>query len=55
MTLLNHKRHYMLYFFVIQSKDEPNERDIYEELLTHAEIQGNLNKINGMAYVLGIL
>ena len=22
------------------------ERDMYEELLTHAELQGNINKIN---------
>nr|XP_039271363.1 ras GTPase-activating-like protein IQGAP1 isoform X2 [Styela clava] len=29
-----------------KSKDDLDDRDIYEELLTHAELQGNLNKIN---------
>uniref|UniRef100_A0A8C5UEU6 IQ motif containing GTPase activating protein 1 n=1 Tax=Malurus cyaneus samueli TaxID=2593467 RepID=A0A8C5UEU6_9PASS len=27
------------------------ERDVYEELLTQAEIQGNINKVNGLAAV----
>lgn len=26
------------------------ERDIYDELLTQAEIQGNVNKVNGKPY-----
>lgn len=27
------------------------ERDVYDELLTQAEIQGNVNKVNGEARV----
>ncbi|KAJ7311371.1 hypothetical protein JRQ81_006990, partial [Phrynocephalus forsythii] len=30
----------------IASEDEQRERDVYEELLTQAEIQGNINKVN---------
>lgn len=26
------------------------ERDIYDELLTQAEIQGNVNKVNGKSH-----
>ncbi len=29
-----------------KSEEDEEERDMYEELLTHAELQGNLNKIN---------
>jgi len=34
-------------FFYWQSNAEPEEeRDMYEELLTHTELQGNINQIN---------
>lgn len=32
---------------ILQSMDpENNEHDVYDELLTQAEIQGNINKVN---------
>uniref|UniRef100_A0A670KF85 IQ motif containing GTPase activating protein 1 n=1 Tax=Podarcis muralis TaxID=64176 RepID=A0A670KF85_PODMU len=33
----------------IASEDMERERDVYEELLTQAEIQGNVNKVNNLA------
>lgn len=32
--------------FQIASENSERERDVYEELLTQAEIQGNINKVN---------
>lgn len=29
------------------------ERDVYDELLTQAEIQGNVNQVNGESHVVG--
>lgn len=29
-----------------QTENSERERDVYEELLTQAEIQGNVNKVN---------
>uniref|UniRef100_A0A670KGF8 IQ motif containing GTPase activating protein 1 n=1 Tax=Podarcis muralis TaxID=64176 RepID=A0A670KGF8_PODMU len=34
-----------------RNKDMERERDVYEELLTQAEIQGNVNKVNRLAAV----
>ena len=34
----------------LQSMDPDNyEHDVYDELLTQAEIQGNISKVNGMS------
>lgn len=33
-----------------QMENVDAERDIYDELLTQAEIQGNVNKVNGKPY-----
>lgn len=33
-----------------QMENLDTERDIYDELLTQAEIQGNVNKVNGKPY-----
>lgn len=33
-----------------QIENLDTERDIYDELLTQAEIQGNVNKVNGKSY-----
>lgn len=30
----------------LQTDNSERERDVYEELLTQAEIQGNINKVN---------
>uniref|UniRef100_A0A8C9L608 IQ motif containing GTPase activating protein 1 n=1 Tax=Pavo cristatus TaxID=9049 RepID=A0A8C9L608_PAVCR len=35
----------------ISSENSERERDVYEELLTQAEIQGNINKVNRLAAV----
>uniref|UniRef100_A0A8C0B219 IQ motif containing GTPase activating protein 1 n=1 Tax=Buteo japonicus TaxID=224669 RepID=A0A8C0B219_9AVES len=35
----------------IASENSERERDVYEELLTQAEIQGNINKVNRLAAV----
>ncbi|XP_054025262.1 ras GTPase-activating-like protein IQGAP1 isoform X1 [Dryobates pubescens] len=35
----------------IASEDSERERDVYEELLTQAEIQGNINKVNTHAAI----
>ncbi|NXH14093.1 IQGA1 protein, partial [Bucco capensis] len=35
----------------IASEDSDRERDVYEELLTQAEIQGNINKVNTHAAI----
>lgn len=32
--------------FTSQTENSERERDVYEELLTQAEIQGNINKVN---------
>lgn len=40
----------MLVLFTVfqqQMENADAERDIYDELLTQAEIQGNVNKVNG--------
>lgn len=29
------------------------ERDVYDELLTQAEIQGNVNQVNGESHAVG--
>ena len=33
-------------FIHLQTESSERERDVYEELLTQAEIQGNINKVN---------
>lgn len=33
-------------FTHVQTENSERERDVYEELLTQAEIQGNINKVN---------
>lgn len=33
-------------FTHFQTENSERERDVYEELLTQAEIQGNINKVN---------
>lgn len=39
------------YGFFFQSMDPENaEHDVYDELLTQAEIQGNINKVNSKSY-----
>jgi len=35
-----------LFYLQISSENSERERDVYEELLTQAEIQGNINKVN---------
>ena len=38
------------FFGTLQSMDPDNyEHDVYDELLTQAEIQGNISKVNGMS------
>lgn len=37
---------YFLFHLQIATEDSERERDVYEELLTQAEIQGNINKVN---------
>lgn len=36
----------------IASESSDRERDVYEELLTQAEIQGNINKVNSKCHVI---
>lgn len=38
-----------------QMENADAERDIYDELLTQAEIQGNVNKVNGKSHVTYLL
>lgn len=35
------------FYLQIATEAGERERDVYEELLTQAEIQGNVNKVNG--------
>ncbi len=40
-------------FFLLLKQQMENaeaERDVYDELLTQAEIQGNVNKVNGKSH-----
>ena len=36
----------IILFTHLQTESSERERDVYEELLTQAEIQGNINKVN---------
>lgn len=36
-----------------QMENADAERDVYDELLTQAEIQGNVNQVNGESQVVG--
>lgn len=46
---------FLFIYFVVgplqqQMENADAERDVYDELLTQAEIQGNVNKVNGKSH-----
>lgn len=38
-----------------QMENADAERDVYDELLTQAEIQGNVNQVNGESHVVSLI
>lgn len=41
-------------YFYLQSLDKNLEHDVYDEYLTQAEIQGNVNKINSKKQIINM-
>lgn len=51
-----YSKHVLLWCCLAQQMENIDaERDIYDELLTQAEIQGNVNKVNGKPYEHGTI
>lgn len=46
MVLLETRTNVITHLTPFQTENSERERDVYEELLTQAEIQGNINKVN---------
>lgn len=45
--------HFMMKLCFQQMENADAERDVYDELLTQAEIQGNINQVNGESHLAG--